>query len=107
MVAIVVSHFLFAAMLFLVENHLLQLKFLPNFLLQYSYELLLQYLQKTQALVMLGIINERITFEGTIPQFIQIITPNVYHAFAHFQFSESSLPLFPMQYWQYPLGNLH
>jgi transcription initiation factor TFIID subunit 5 len=33
--------------------------------LQYSYELLLQYLQKTQALVMLGIINERIIFEGT------------------------------------------
>ncbi|GJN38959.1 hypothetical protein PR202_gb28045 [Eleusine coracana subsp. coracana] len=31
--------------------------------LEYSYELLLQYLQKTQALVMLGIINEHITFE--------------------------------------------
>ncbi|GJM97848.1 hypothetical protein PR202_ga14804 [Eleusine coracana subsp. coracana] len=30
---------------------------------KYSYELLLQYLQKTQALVMLGIINEHITFE--------------------------------------------
>ncbi|EMS49310.1 Transcription initiation factor TFIID subunit 5 [Triticum urartu] len=33
-------------------------------LCEYSYELLLQYLQKTQALVMLGIINERIIFEG-------------------------------------------
>ncbi|KAK3134221.1 hypothetical protein QOZ80_6AG0546510 [Eleusine coracana subsp. coracana] len=32
-------------------------------LCEYSYELLLQYLQKTQALVMLGIINEHITFE--------------------------------------------
>uniref|UniRef100_A0A0E0LE18 TFIID subunit TAF5 NTD2 domain-containing protein n=1 Tax=Oryza punctata TaxID=4537 RepID=A0A0E0LE18_ORYPU len=29
----------------------------------YSYELLLQYLQKTQALVVLGIINERTTFD--------------------------------------------
>jgi hypothetical protein len=40
--------------------------FLPYFQLQYSYELLLQYLQKTQALVVLGVINEHITFEGTI-----------------------------------------
>uniref|UniRef100_A0A0E0ACL2 TFIID subunit TAF5 NTD2 domain-containing protein n=1 Tax=Oryza glumipatula TaxID=40148 RepID=A0A0E0ACL2_9ORYZ len=31
--------------------------------LEYSYELLLQYLQKTQALVVLGIINERTTFD--------------------------------------------
>ncbi|XP_044428621.1 transcription initiation factor TFIID subunit 5 [Triticum aestivum] len=34
----------------------------------YSYELLLQYLQKTQALVMLGIINERIIFEVSAGQ---------------------------------------
>ncbi|KAJ0091469.1 hypothetical protein Patl1_12575 [Pistacia atlantica] len=33
---------------------------------QYSYELLLQYLHKTQCTKMLGIINERINFEGTI-----------------------------------------
>jgi len=33
-------------------------------LCEYSYELLLQYLQKTQALVVLGVINEHITFEG-------------------------------------------
>lgn len=32
-------------------------------LCEYSYELLLQYLQKTQALVVLGVINEHITFE--------------------------------------------
>ncbi|BAF20131.1 transcription initiation factor TFIID subunit 5 [Oryza sativa Japonica Group] len=32
-------------------------------LCEYSYELLLQYLQKTQALVVLGIINERTTFD--------------------------------------------
>uniref|UniRef100_A0A0E0Q0V8 TFIID subunit TAF5 NTD2 domain-containing protein n=1 Tax=Oryza rufipogon TaxID=4529 RepID=A0A0E0Q0V8_ORYRU len=31
--------------------------------LEYSYELLLQYLQKTQALVVLGIINEHTTFD--------------------------------------------
>uniref|UniRef100_A0A0D9WSN0 TFIID subunit TAF5 NTD2 domain-containing protein n=1 Tax=Leersia perrieri TaxID=77586 RepID=A0A0D9WSN0_9ORYZ len=36
--------------------------------LEYSYELLLQYLQKTQALVVLGIINERITFEVSAGQ---------------------------------------
>jgi len=41
--------------------------FFTLFHLQYSYELLLQYLQKTQALVVLGVINEHITFEGTIP----------------------------------------
>jgi transcription initiation factor TFIID subunit 5 len=32
-------------------------------LCEYSYELLLQYIQKTQALVVLGVINEHITFE--------------------------------------------
>ncbi|KAF7098497.1 hypothetical protein CFC21_100237 [Triticum aestivum] len=37
-------------------------------LCEYSYELLLQYLQKTQALVMLGIINERIIFEVSAGQ---------------------------------------
>ncbi|XP_006656305.1 transcription initiation factor TFIID subunit 5 [Oryza brachyantha] len=37
-------------------------------LCEYSYELLLQYLQKTQALVVLGIINERITFEVSAGQ---------------------------------------
>lgn len=31
---------------------------------QYSYELLLQYLHKTQSTKMLGIINERINFQG-------------------------------------------
>jgi hypothetical protein len=44
--------------------------------LQYSYELLLQYLQKTQALVMLGIINERIIFEGTVAQSIENVSSN-------------------------------
>uniref|UniRef100_A0A0E0LE17 TFIID subunit TAF5 NTD2 domain-containing protein n=1 Tax=Oryza punctata TaxID=4537 RepID=A0A0E0LE17_ORYPU len=42
--------------------------------LEYSYELLLQYLQKTQALVVLGIINERTTFDGNIPHIIQTST---------------------------------
>uniref|UniRef100_A0A453T4Z6 TFIID subunit TAF5 NTD2 domain-containing protein n=1 Tax=Aegilops tauschii subsp. strangulata TaxID=200361 RepID=A0A453T4Z6_AEGTS len=41
-------------------------------LCEYSYELLLQYLQKTQALVMLGIINERIIFEGTVPSLLRL-----------------------------------
>ncbi|RZR96661.1 hypothetical protein BHM03_00025705 [Ensete ventricosum] len=34
-------------------------------LYKYAYDLLLQYLQKTQSLTILGIINERINFEGT------------------------------------------
>jgi hypothetical protein len=41
-------------------------KFLTLFSIAYSYELPLQYLQKTQALVVLGVISEHITFEGTI-----------------------------------------
>lgn len=41
-------------------------------LCEYSYDLLLQYLQKTQALTMLGIINEHINFEVSSGQPISI-----------------------------------
>lgn len=70
-------------------SQLLCLMFLPHVPLQYSYELLLQYLQKTQALVMLGIINERIIFEGTVSSLLRL-----YHAFYLPSLPKSFPPIF-------------
>lgn len=38
-----------------------------SFSFQYSYDLLLQYLHKSQSITMLGIINEHINFQGAVP----------------------------------------
>lgn len=45
-----------------------------NFSFQYSYDLLLQYLHKSQSIIMLGIINEHINFQGAVRSYLFFIS---------------------------------